>query len=288
MTKLDSFRLGELYRELRIARGLKMKDIVNSELSQAQLSKFENGQTMLSADKLLIAISAIHMSLAEFEHAYHQYEDSSFFKQAKLIFQYHSSKDIKGLEELLTIYADSSETYDIYNKLNSIVIHCAIHDLKPEHTISDSDKDFITTYLYSVEEWTEYELYIFGNTLQVLSNSDIIFLGKAFTERDSLYLSILNNKYRTQLVLLNIIFVLLERKQYYYADYFVKHLETILTYQDMFAKTVLIFLKKVLDYQEGRDTKLTDLEDYICNVRNLGHEDVAAFLQDNIDNLMKD
>lgn len=54
MTKLDSFHLGELYRELRVARGLKMKDVVSDKLSQAQLSKFENGQTMLSADKLFI------------------------------------------------------------------------------------------------------------------------------------------------------------------------------------------------------------------------------------------
>lgn len=38
MSKLDSFNLGELYRDLRIARGLKMKDIVNQNLSQAQLS----------------------------------------------------------------------------------------------------------------------------------------------------------------------------------------------------------------------------------------------------------
>lgn len=288
MATLDSFRLGELYRELRMARGLKMKDIVNSKLSQAQLSKFENGQTMLSADKLLIAISAIHMSFAEFEHAYHQYEDSSFFKQAKLISKYHSSKNIEGLEKLLTLYDDNSEIYDVYNKLNRLVIHCAIHDLKSEHTISDSDKDFITAYLYSIEEWTEYELYIFGNTLQVLSNSDLIFFGRAFTERDSLYQSIPTNKYRTHLVLLNIIFVLLERKQYYYAGYFIKHLETILSYQDMFVKTVLIFLKKVLDYREGKSTNLSELENYICNVKNLNHEDVAQFLQDSMANLMKD
>lgn len=43
-------QLGELYKELRIARGLKQKDVARKGLSIAQLSKFENGQTMLSAD----------------------------------------------------------------------------------------------------------------------------------------------------------------------------------------------------------------------------------------------
>ena len=274
MTKLDSFHLGELYRELRVARGLKMKDVVSDKLSQAQLSKFENGQTMLSADKLLTAISAIHMSFAEFEHAYYQYEDSAFFKQAKLI------------EKLLIIHDDNSETYDVYDKLNKLVIRCAIHDLNPEYIISDDDKDFITTYLYSIEEWTEYELYIFGNTLQVLSDSDLIFLSKSFIERDSLYLSIPNNNFRTQLVVLNIIFVLLERKKDYCVHYFMKNLESILTYQDMFVKTTFIFLKKVLNYREGKGTHLIDLKKYIHDVEELGHEDVAEFLKDNIVNLL--
>lgn len=286
MTKLDSFHLGELYRELRVARGLKMKDVVSDKLSQAQLSKFENGQTMLSADKLLTAISAIHMSFAEFEHAYYQYEDSSFFKQAKLISKYHSNKNIEGLEKLLIIHDNNSETYDVYDKLNKLVIRCAIHDLNPEYIISDDDKDFITTYLYSIEEWTEYELYIFGNTLQVLSDSDLIFLSKSFIERDSLYLSIPNNNFRTQLVVLNIIFVLLERKKDYCVHYFMKNLESILTYQDMFVKTTFIFLKKVLNYREGKGTNLIDLKKYIHDVEELGHEDVAEFLKDNIVNLL--
>jgi transcriptional activator, rgg/gadR/mutR family, C-terminal domain len=286
LTKLDSFHLGELYRELRVARGLKMKDVVSDKLSQAQLSKFENGQTMLSADKLLTAISAIHMSFAEFEHAYYQYEDSSFFKQAKLISKYHSNKNIEGLEKLLIIHDNNSETYDVYDKLNKLVIRCAIHDLNPEYIISDDDKDFITTYLYSIEEWTEYELYIFGNTLQVLSDSDLIFLSKSFIERDSLYLSIPNNNFRTQLVVLNIIFVLLERKKDYCVHYFMKNLESILTYQDMFVKTTFIFLKKVLNYREGKGTHLIDLKKYIHDVEELGHEDVAEFLKDNIVNLL--
>ncbi|MGT2949119.1 Rgg/GadR/MutR family transcriptional regulator [Streptococcus devriesei] len=288
MTKLDSFNLGELYRELRLARGLKMKDIANDRLSQSQLSKFENGQTMLSADKLITAISAIHMSLAEFEHAYHQYEDSSFFQLAKKIAEHHANKDITGLEELLNSYDENSEVYDTYNQLNKLVIRCAIHDLKPEHRITEKDRELVTAYLYNIEAWTEYELYIFGNTLFILSDSDLIFLGKAFIERATAYLSIPNNKHRTQLLFLNIIFVLLERKQNSHADYFMKHLENTLTYQDMFAKTVLIFLKKVLAYQERKITDKSVLDDYIHDVRNVGQEETAAFLQENLTNLLAD
>lgn len=66
MNSTDLMRLGELYKELRIARGLRLKDVARDNLSVSQLSKFENGQSMLAADKLLLAISGIHMTFAEF------------------------------------------------------------------------------------------------------------------------------------------------------------------------------------------------------------------------------
>ena len=68
LNEKELMNLGELYRELRVARG---------NVSLSQLSKFENGQTMLAADKLLVAISGIHMSFAEFGHALNHYKDST-------------------------------------------------------------------------------------------------------------------------------------------------------------------------------------------------------------------
>ncbi|MTB70381.1 Rgg/GadR/MutR family transcriptional regulator [Streptococcus uberis] len=286
MAPLDAFHLGELYRELRLARGLKMKDVVNEKLSQAHLSKFENGQTMLSADKLFIALAAIHMSFAEFEHVYYQYEERPFFKQAKLISEYHSQKDIKKLHELLDFYDDNPETYDVYNRLNKLVIRCAINHLNPNHKISENDKEFMTTYLYSIDEWTEYELYIFGNTLHVLSDSDLIYLAKAFTERSSLYLSIPYHNDRTKIVFLNIIFSLMERKQFYYSGYFIQQLESILTYQDMFGKTVLNFLKLILDYHQKKNVKVNDLERFISILNHMGHNEVASFLQESMNHFI--
>lgn len=286
MSKLDSFNLGELYRDLRIARGLKMKDIVNQNLSQAQLSKFENGLTMLSADKLLIAISAIHMSLAEFEHAYNQYEDFNFFKQAKKISSLHGKKDVNGLKDLLSHYDTSSESYDIYNQLNCLVIKSAIKDLEADYPISESEIELITAYLYSIEDWTEYELFIFGNTLQVLSTSNLVFLGKAFIKRDSIYLSLPNNRHRTHLVLINIIFELIKRSQDKTAELFIKHLETILDSQDMFARAFLIFFQKILDFRNGKITQRASLENYIQSLWSLGFNNIAAFLQDNFEDLL--
>ena len=47
-----------------------------------------------------------------------------FLNKAKLISKYHSNKNIEGLEKLLIIHDDNSETYDVYDKLNKLVIRC--------------------------------------------------------------------------------------------------------------------------------------------------------------------
>ena len=58
-------KLGEFYKELRLARKLKQSDVACAGLTASQLSKFELGQSMLSADKLILAIQGINMNFDE-------------------------------------------------------------------------------------------------------------------------------------------------------------------------------------------------------------------------------
>ena len=52
-------------RELRLARKLKQSDVACAGLTASQLSKFELGQSMLSADKLILAIQGINVTFDE-------------------------------------------------------------------------------------------------------------------------------------------------------------------------------------------------------------------------------
>ena len=53
----------------------------------------------------------------------------------------------------------------IYRRLNSIVIKNAIHSLDKSYPLAEEDSEFLTTYLYAIESWTWFELYIFCNTM---------------------------------------------------------------------------------------------------------------------------
>lgn len=254
LNEKELMNLGELYRELRVARGLKLKDAARGNVSLSQLSKFENGQTMLAADKLLVAISGIHMSFAEFGHALNHYQESTFFAVGKQIAKLQLKGDAEGLKQLLNTLEDT-ETFDTYNRLNRIDVASAIHSLDPNYEIADEDKKFLTDYLYGIEEWTEYELYIFGNTMAILSDADLIFLGKAFAERD----------------------------KFYYTTFFIDKLEKLLNYQDMFAIVVLNFLKQILAYLKGEITTTEPMEEYIEMVEKLGNPTTALVLRERLE-----
>lgn len=244
MNEKELMNLGELYRELRVARGLKLKDVARGNVSLSQLSKFENGQTMLAADKLLVAISGIHMSFAEFGHALNHYQESPFFAVGKQIAKLQLKGDVEGLKQLLNTLEDT-ETFDTYNRLNRIDVASAIHSLDPNYEIADEDKKFLTDYLYGIEEWTEYELYIFGNTMAILSDADLIFLGKAFAERDKFYLSLPQHKKTAELTFLNIIFALIDREEFYYTTFFIDKLEKLLNYNELFIKSPIIRINTI-------------------------------------------
>lgn len=270
--------LGELYKDLRIARGLKLKDIARDNLSLSQLSKFENGQSMLSADKLLLAITGIHMSFAEFGHALNNYEVSNFFKLGQKIATLFSKQDITGLKNLLIDYKDY-EISEIYNQLNLIVIRSSIHSLEPTYAIDEKDKDLLSTYLYSIEEWTEYELYLFTNTMPLLTDEDLIFLSKTFLERDKLYASIPTHQNSSKLTLLNLIGQMIDRKQFYYVKYFSDILEERINYLDMFLIVNLKFLLLLSEYLQGKSENLEAMKKYIETIQELGNPHLADLLQ---------
>lgn len=289
MVSLDeqkSFELGELFRELRIARGLKLKDVASDTLSISQLSKFENGQTMLSADKLLVAIAGIHMSFSEFGYALNNYQEPFFFKIGKSVAKLHAKHDVEGLKELLDSVKEY-EKFDVYNRLNSLVVKVALCSLDGNYEILAKEKEFLTNYLYGIEEWTEYELYLFGNTMTILSDDDLIFLGKAFIDRDKLYLSLTSHHKNAELTCLNLILSLLERRKMYYVKYFMDKLEKMLTYQDMFATTCLHFLKKVVAYLVDQNIELAELEHDIEMIAALGNPTIADFLSLNLNRLLQ-
>lgn len=60
--------MGEIFKEVRQARHISLKNAAGEDFSYSMLSRFENGEADLSSSKLLTALDNIHMDLSEFSH----------------------------------------------------------------------------------------------------------------------------------------------------------------------------------------------------------------------------
>ena len=171
---IERMELGEFYKELRLARKLKQSDVACEGLTASQLSKFELGQSMLSADKLILAIQGINVTFDEFGHKLNNYQESSHMRIGRKVVDRFAHQDIAGLEQLLE-EVEQEQMAQTYRRLNAIVIKNAIHSLNKNYPLEEEDSEFLTTYLYAIESWTWFELYLFCNTMPFLSNQDLIF-----------------------------------------------------------------------------------------------------------------
>ena len=98
---IERMELGEFYKELRLARKLKQSDVACEGLTASQLSKFELGQSMLSADKLILAIQGINVTFDEFGHKLNNYQESPHMRIGRKVVDRFAHQDIADLEQLL-------------------------------------------------------------------------------------------------------------------------------------------------------------------------------------------
>ena len=161
---IEKQELGEFYKELRLARKLKQSDVACDGLTASQLSKFELGQSMLSADKLILAIQGINVTFDEFGHKLNNYQESPHMRFGRKVVDRFAHQDIAGLEQLLE-EIEQEQIAQTYRRLNAVVIKNAIHSLDKSYLLEEEDREFLTTYLYAIESWTWFELYIFCNTM---------------------------------------------------------------------------------------------------------------------------
>ncbi|MGO2983113.1 MAG: helix-turn-helix domain-containing protein, partial [Pseudolactococcus laudensis] len=58
--------LGTLYKKVRQSRGYSINDVTSDYLNKSQISKFENGNSMLLLDGFMHAVDGLNMTMSEF------------------------------------------------------------------------------------------------------------------------------------------------------------------------------------------------------------------------------
>ncbi|AGU72086.1 Rgg family transcriptional regulator [Streptococcus constellatus subsp. pharyngis] len=274
---IDKMELGEFYRELRIARGVKQNEVACEGLTASQLSKFELGQSMLSADKLFLAIEGINMTFAEFAYKLNSYQESQHIQLGHQIVDLFVRQDKDSLEDLLNKVQEKVSSQQ-YIRLNKIVIQNALHSLDSSYILKEEDKQFITAYLFAIDSWTWFELYLFFNTMPLLSDQDLLFLSTALLEKSQEFQQLMQNKLYLKKGLLNVISELLERGYYRYVPLFEIELEKILTVYDIFENILLKFLREICIFLKFNGSNKKEIETFIQSIEVLDNPQLIALL----------
>lgn len=276
MDSNELLKLGEFYKELRIARKVKQKDVAKNKLSVSQLSKFESGQTMLSADKMLEVIEGINLTFSEFGFALRDYKPTQHQLLMNKISKLSAENDKQSLLKLLDKYKESQLLYD---KLNTLVIKNAIHLIDRDFTLSLDDSKFLSNYLFDIEDWTAYEIHLFGNTMPFLSDTDLLFLGKELVSRSEIYSPLLDFRKTLKYTYLNLISELVERRLTTHFNFFVNQLRMILDVFDTFEIILLNFLVLVYSYLIENSVNFEEVEQYILNVSKIEQSGLSKILE---------
>lgn len=102
--------IGALFREIRLAKKLTLKDVSGDFLTESFVSKFERGQSEITLSRFFYLLNKLNVSIDEFSKIIQQHYPNEYvtlFEKASL---FYLNNDVRGLSKL-------------YNNENNLFAH---------------------------------------------------------------------------------------------------------------------------------------------------------------------
>ena len=245
--------LGEVFKKFRESRHLTQKAVGGKEISVAQLSKFENGSSDITLSKFYLLLERIGITSQEFEYVANDYEFNHFYSLLDKIDEFYNNNNRYGLMKLLE-EEDELMREGKQQKLNLLIIKSALRQIDKETEFTETEIEMVSDYLFSIEDWTYYELILYANTMSNLPLELINTLSKEALVRASFYKSIKRNRDLITTVIINTIIVFTNHKMLDRAIYFKNELRRLLTDEtEIFDKTLLLFVTGAIYFYKGKE-----------------------------------
>ncbi|MCJ1978404.1 Rgg/GadR/MutR family transcriptional regulator [Pseudolactococcus paracarnosus] len=259
MEKEKLHDLGKFYASQRSGRGYTQKDVETIGLKKSQISNFENGKNMLSADRLLLAIQGINMSPNEFFHALNGYQGTKMQLFTRQLMEFQASRDSENIKKLII-----EEPKSIHEALENVMIKSVVKEITGENLVTSEESSLVGKYLTNIDEWTEYEVAIFAYGIETLDVGDVYWLGKEMIERSEFYMQLVLNRQIIIRTTLHAFAYMIEHGEFKYAQYFNQQLEKMVSERELMDWIFYKFLNMIFDYKTEKTSHLVDeMQKYI-------------------------
>lgn len=282
--------MGQIFKELRTARKISLKEAAGQALSYSMLSKFENGDSDITISKLLPALDNIRTDFEEFAYLVRGFRPSerSQFKQE--IWQALEKKDFtflqKGYEREKANYEETglevhllkALTFKTYLAVNHVLIK-----------LTDDEQAFLYDYLFRVDIWGEYELAIFTDISPLLPLESYFRYTREMLQRIDFFEGLNSHRNAIHTILLNGLFKALDDGDLNKAAYFDKQIQT------RFFEENETYMRLVYRIAEGHHAYLRGEKEVgrekICSaieiLRLLGCRSSAGYYQENFADVLE-
>lgn len=278
-------------KKLRVAKNINVKDIAGEIISYPQILKFENGQTMISVDKLIYILNYINVSPEEFEQARHELIKTSDLALNQQVDEAFWNKNISKLKYLLKDAHAALLNFPDNPRyiMNIIEIKAALLYLDNNYKISQYDIDDLVEYLLSINEWSKYEIWLFSNCAGLISNIKDDKCLKGLTNK-MLYAESHNfhskeNQSKINIALMNIISIFISNQNYEpIHDWFLYLEEHIYSDVDMYERATFTYLKALYNFRRDNcnQYKLERVEKCISAFETLGCFNLVNLMNDEL------
>lgn len=233
---------GETFRRARKAKGMTLKEACGDTLSVSQLSRFENGKSVIPVDLFYDVLSNINTTSEEFYYFMGQKTEVKLSRQFDLIAEYVKDKRYDALNQLKQSLKYSRPSPYSWEQFLIYFISSLLdmnEDKKPEA------HHFILDYLMQVENWGEMELRLYALFGFVLEVETMHHLMHTALKRSKLYQHIPQDQKLLHIILSNTFSTFLFRDRLDYAE------ETIELFEEVYSENV-DFVTPHIDFMFNR------------------------------------
>lgn len=280
---------GKIFKILRESKNLSLREASQGVISMAQLSRFERGQSSISIDSFFQCLDNINVLLDEFQAIYNNYTLTKDIRFNKELFEAYLDNNYLKLDKILhnlemekVKYPDKKSLY-----LNSIIVKIIIYACDQSREVPKKDVSFLVDYLFSVEQWGRYELWLFINSANILTIDTLITLSSEMLSRIQYYDELLENRRKIYQMLLNVVTICIENDYLSHALKFMNILDSLqLSEVDVFERLVYHFNRAYYSFKRGDVASLDLMLEYIDILKKLDCVGTAEKLFSSISNFV--
>jgi Rgg/GadR/MutR family transcriptional activator len=269
---LETQDLGKFFKSMRKKRGYTLKELETPCLDSSQLSRFENSKIDLSGKRLLMAISAIKMTPAEFFSAYDACYKNELVSFKKDLSDYVAMGDLEALRKFLILNPKNK-----LKKLFNIVVKCGILEVSGENLVTRSEYQLIEEYLMMIDEWTLFEISLLDACFKILDIEEMYWIGLDMLENDTFHQNLSQYLVMIRQILMKLHVRLILHGKYRYAERFEQALDKLISSNDVMEKMTFHIYKKLRCYKQFKESRfLVEIKRYIQVLKEFGVSDLAV------------